>query len=126
SLMIGAFSGASGAMSMSNGATALSASGGVTVGALGTGSYLQIGGSLSTPSFSVGLAGGSFGTATVSGGNFAAPLLSVGVAGNGRFNHSGGVITTTTLALGTNAASFGNYVLSGPAAVLSVLGNEYV
>jgi hypothetical protein len=134
-LTLGTGIGSSGTYNLSNGAS-LNVSNSETVGDLGTGVFNQSGGSHSvsaTNGVTIGFLASGSGTYTLSGGALMVPNgpIYVGYLGTGIFNQSGGGNTIANLYLGysgptgTNPASFGAYSLSN-GATLNVTGSEYV
>ena len=131
--------GPNGAATPGTGAYTLSDSGTLTVatsetiGAQGTGTFNQSGGTNTTPNVYIAGTAGVVCSYSLSGnGTLNTHGLVVGQSGTGTFAQTGGssVITgpspsATLLLIGSNAGANGNYSLGGTG-VLSVSGNEFV
>jgi hypothetical protein len=103
-------------------------SGGVDVGSLGAGTFIQTGGTHSlvasnnnTPELRVGSGAGGSGTYLMSGGTLNSNGgATVGTGGGtGLFNQSGGTHNTAGITLGAGSLSAGTYVLGGTATLNS-------
>ncbi|MEW6677940.1 MAG: PEP-CTERM sorting domain-containing protein [Pseudomonadota bacterium] len=96
-------------------------SGGVVIGDLSRGSFVQLAGLHGTSSLILGNAGGGDGEYQLSGGQLNATQTVVGKAGQGRFTQSGGLFQTNTLELGETTGSTGAFTLTGGQLVTGAL-----